>query len=96
MRSVTERLALYHLILPFKFLPNNQILELPKLKAFTAMTSPPFQIFNKPLPNDKITDQSRLKTIGDSNLTVGQMVQSPFDRLENMVGKVENAAYQGH
>ena len=37
---------------------------------------------------------SKMKTFLDINFTMAQMVQSFFDRVENIVGKGENAGYQ--
>ena len=46
------------------------------------------------LPNDKILDVKKLKAIADDKFNVGKIVISLFDRVENIVGKGENAAYQ--
>ena len=45
------------------------------------------------LPNDKTLDWSKLKTFADNNLYVAQMKSYVFDRVENIVGKGENAGY---
>ena len=46
------------------------------------------------LPNDKILDWSKLKTFADDKIEVLKMVIFVFDRVENIVGKGENAGYQ--
>ena len=47
-----------------------------------------------PLPNDKILDLSKLKAFADDNLDMNQKMKLPSGRVENIVGKEENAAYQ--
>ena len=48
------------------------------------------------LPNDKILDVIKLKALADDKINVAQdlVMISLFDRLENIVGKGENAGYQ--
>ena len=46
------------------------------------------------LSNDKILDVTKLKAFADDKISVAQMIISVFDRLENIVGKGENAGYQ--
>ena len=46
-----------------------------------------------PFPNDKILDVTKLKAFADDKINVAQMMFSVFDRLENIVGKIENAGY---
>ena len=46
------------------------------------------------LPNDKILDVTKLKAFADDKMNVAQMMISVFDRMENIVGKGENAGYQ--
>ena len=50
-------------------------------------------VFN-PLPNDKILDMTNLKAFGEYKFSVAKMKISFFDRVENTVGKGENAGYQ--
>ena len=50
-------------------------------------------LFN-PLPNDKILDWSILKAFADNNITVTQNFRFALEKLENFVGKGENADYQ--
>ena len=47
-----------------------------------------------PLPNEKILDLTKLKEFADKKLNVAKMTISLFDRVENTVGKGENAGYQ--
>ena len=44
--------------------------------------------------NDKILDKSKLKAFPDDNLNIDKMTTFFFDRVENTVGKGENAGYQ--
>ena len=46
------------------------------------------------LPNDKILDLSNLKGFADNNLNVNQKLKFALGRVENIVGKGENAVYQ--
>ena len=46
------------------------------------------------LQNDKILDQSKLKAFADDKLKVIQMAKFVLDKIENIVGKEENAGYQ--
>ena len=46
------------------------------------------------LPNDKNVDWSKLKRFADDNLNIAQMMEFSFDRVENIVGKGENAGFQ--
>ena len=43
------------------------------------------------LPNYKILDVTKLKAFADDKLNIAKMMISPFDRVENTVGKGENA-----
>ena len=52
--------------------------------------SPPLN----PLPNDKILGLPKLKAFADDKLNVTQNVKVVFRRIENIVGKEENAVYQ--
>ena len=47
-----------------------------------------------PLPTDKILDWFILKAFADDNLKVIKMIIFVHDRVENFVGKGENAANQ--
>ena len=48
----------------------------------------------KSLPNDKITERSKFKAFADDKIKVAKMIIFVFDRVENNVGKGENAGYQ--
>ena len=50
-------------------------------------------MFNS-LPNSKILDLSKLKEFADNNFRVAQMMLFSSDRVENTVGKGENAGHQ--
>ena len=52
-----------------------------------------FFSFN-PLPDDKILALSKLKAFVDDQLNVTQNIESIFHKLENIVGKGENAGNQ--
>ena len=45
-------------------------------------------------PNDKILDVTKLKAFADYKSDVGKMMISLTDRVENTVGKEENAGHQ--
>ena len=47
-----------------------------------------------PLPNDNISDLTKLKALADDNLKEAKMAEFVFDRVENIEGKWENAGYQ--
>ena len=51
------------------------------------------QLFNR-LPDDKITDWSKLKTFADDTFNVTQNMKGVFHRIEDIVGKEENASYK--
>ena len=47
-----------------------------------------------PLPNGKILDKSKFKAFADDKINVVEMMISLCDRVENIVGKGENAGYK--
>ena len=47
-----------------------------------------------PLPNDKILDVTKSKTFADNKLNVTNKTTSLYVRVENTLGKGENAGYQ--
>ena len=49
-------------------------------------------MFN-PLPDNKISDWSKLKAFADDKLNVTQNIKVVFHRIENIVRKEENAGY---
>ena len=55
---------------------------------------PPYIDQFNPLPNDKILDVTKLKAFADDKLNFARMMISHVDRVENTVGKGENAGYQ--
>ena len=48
----------------------------------------------KSLPNDKILDQSNLTDIADDTINATYITNFALGRVENIVGKGENAGYQ--
>ena len=46
------------------------------------------------LPNDKILDWFKLKAFEDNRLNMNQKINFVLRRIENIVGKGENADYQ--
>ena len=46
------------------------------------------------LPNNNFLDWSNLKTIADNKIKVTQKLKFGLGRVENIVGKGENAGYQ--
>ena len=46
------------------------------------------------LPNDTVLDVTKLKAVADDKLNVAKMTVFLFGRVENTVGKGENAGYQ--
>ena len=46
------------------------------------------------LPNDKILDWSKLKALADDKIKVTQKSKFVSSKVENIVGKGENAGYQ--
>ena len=47
-----------------------------------------------PLPNDKMLDSSKFKAFADDKINVGKKTETVYGKLENNVGKGENAGYQ--
>ena len=60
------------------------------LLSLAIMSTPAFN----PLTDDKILDLPKLKAFADDKLNVTQNVKVVFHRIENIVGKEENAGYQ--
>ena len=46
------------------------------------------------LPNDKLLDWSKLKAFADEKMNVTQKLKFVIGRIENIMGKGENAGYQ--
>ena len=53
-----------------------------------------YSFISNSLPNNKILDQSKLKAFADDKITVTQKMKFAWRRVENIVGKEENADYQ--
>ena len=53
-----------------------------------------FGILRNSLPNDKISDVTKLKAFADDKLNVARIMIYLLDRVENTVGNEENAGYQ--
>ena len=71
-----------------------QIYSKPFLKsALRNMDGSSTQMFTSS-PNDKILDVTKLNAFADDKVNVAQMLVSVFDRIENIVGKGENAGYK--
>ena len=51
-------------------------------------------LFWKGLTLTKILDWSKLKALADDKINVAEMITSVSERVENIVGKGENAGYQ--
>ena len=49
---------------------------------------------NNSLPNDKILGCPKLKIFTDNKIYVAKVMNTVFDRVENIVGKEENASCQ--
>ena len=60
---------------------------------YTGLKDYSCQAFN-PLPNDKMFDWSKLKAFADDKTNVTEKLKFVLGRVENIVGKGENAGYQ--
>ena len=58
------------------------------------MFIPSFLLPYNPLPDYKILVTSKLKGVTEDNINVAQMMEFVIYRIENIVGKGENAGYQ--
>ena len=65
--------------------------ELPSLKTILITTFSAFFRWFNPFPNDKMLDETKSKAFADDKLNIAKMTISPLDRVENSVGKGENA-----
>ena len=50
--------------------------------------------FKNPFPNDKILHASKLKAFADNKIDMTKQLLFGMERVENFVGKEENAGYQ--
>ena len=68
-----------------------------QITVVTALSSPIFQLKERFielfLPNDKILDWSKLKAFAE-NEHLAEKLKPVLERVENIVGKGENAGYQ--
>ena len=53
-----------------------------------------YKLKNVPLPDNKILGLPKLKAFADDKLNVTQNVNVVFHRIQNIMGKEENAGYQ--
>ena len=53
-----------------------------------------FRNFLNSLPNDKILGLSKFKALADDKIIVTQKLKFTWGRIENIMGKGENAGYQ--
>ena len=51
-------------------------------------------ILSNSLPNDKIKDLSKLKAFADDKINMTEKLKFVLERVENIVGKGENASYK--
>ena len=54
----------------------------------------PCEMGLNPLPNDNFLDLTKSEAFADDKLNAGKSKISVFERVENLVGKGENAGYQ--
>ena len=65
-----------------------------KVVLNTNTTNQPILFFFNSLPSDRILDLSKLKAFTDDKVNVNENLKTVFGRVENIVGKGENAGYQ--
>ena len=67
-----------------------------QFQVFEAVVFSSFQVGNffSLIPNNKISDQSKLKVLAQDKINMTENLNYFFGRLENIVGKGENAGYQ--
>ena len=58
------------------------------------MFSKGFFSYSESLTNGKILDWSKLKAFEDDKINVNEKLKHDFGRVENILGKGENAGYQ--
>ena len=71
---------------------NEQTMKITSLSIFTNTTL--FHSKFNSLPNDKCLDRSKLKAFADDKLIVAEKLKFVLGRVENIVGKGENAGLQ--
>ena len=52
------------------------------------------KLYINSLPHSKVLDLIKFKAFADDKTNLTKMIVSVFDKLENIVGKGENAGYQ--
>ena len=72
---------------------------IPNKKTVSAFDPICLQVFSlfcqfNSLPNDKILDWFKLKAFADNKINLAQKSKFIYGRVENIVGKGENAGYQ--
>ena len=75
------------LVKPRKNMPYGDVVG---YNALWRCSKPPFNS----VPNNKMLDITKLKAFADDKLNIAKMTISLYDRVENTVGKGENAGYQ--
>ena len=78
------------------YVQSDLALHNPLLYRLFLLTKPyqrQFDQFN-PLPDDKISDWSKSKAFADDKLNVTQNIKVVFHRIENNIGKKEDAGYK--
>ena len=59
----------------------------------TTLLPPQNNLIINPLPNTKNFDLFKLKALADSRINVTEKLKFDLERVENIVGKGENAGY---
>ena len=78
-----------------KVVTNNTILHLQSnSQQLCKFQSKTVSDWLNPLPNDKSRARTKLKALADNKFNVVKRLISLTDRVENIVGKRENAGYQ--
>ena len=65
-----------------------------RLRIFLVRKSLKLCLIKNYLPNDKIVEVTKLKSFSDYKLNVAKMMISLFDKVQNTVGKKDNAGDQ--
>ena len=64
------------------------------MEFFFTCTPHNYSFLINSLPNDKISDWSKLKALADDKINVNEKINFGLGRIENIVEKGENAGYQ--
>ena len=78
---------------------DDESLDLPEMKACPAadkmdVYAAKIGIFLNSLPNDNFLDYTIFKAFADDKPNLAKMMTFVFNRVENFMGKGENAGYQ--